>query len=64
VGQKVLFFKNLQQDLKIFFETERCKNAEIKLKNCNKSFKAVKQGLQLHQSSQIIEYLKKYSLFN
>jgi len=33
MGQKVLFFKNLQQDFKInFFETGRCKNVEIELK--------------------------------
>jgi len=65
MGQKVLIFKNLQ-DFKInFFETSRCKIAEIELKkNCNKSFKAVEQGLQLHQSSQNIAYFQKYSLFN
>jgi len=40
MGQKVLFFKNLQQDFKInFFETGRYKNAEIELKNCNKNLK-------------------------
>jgi len=31
--QKVLFFKNLQQDFKTkYFEPGRCKNAEIELK--------------------------------
>jgi len=30
MGQKVLFFKNIQQDFKIiFFETGKYKNAEI-----------------------------------
>ena len=64
-AKKCYFSKTFDKILKlIFLKQVDVKMLKYSLKNFNKSFKAVEQGLQHHQSSQNIAYFQKYLPFN